>query len=163
MFLLKWLVHFFWLERTMQGIILRSLKTSLQESLAHQVLVGINLTSSTNPLRGWKTYLPLGGCLTFQLQKMRESTSRPWAYLPFPYKAFLQTLLNKSACFFKFSFKLLQPTVTMSESCVGGHGNHLCASWHGVFSWLFWVHEAAEDRLEPYVWRSAEVSEWGPP
>ena len=76
-------------------------------SLALQVLVNINLTFSINSLRGWKTHISLGGCLTCQLQGKRESTSLLSALMPFLYKAILQTLLQQSCLFFKLSFNCL--------------------------------------------------------
>lgn len=146
----------------MHGIIFASSKTAPQESLAHQVLV--ILTSSTNPLRGWKTYLPLGSYLTSQLQKMRERKHiPPMGTSAISLQGFPTNTAKQICLFFQILLQLLKPIAKLLDSCVGGHGNHLCASWHRVLSLLFWAHEAVEDRLEPYIWRSTEVSEWGPP
>lgn len=70
-----------------------------KRSLAQQVFANIQLTFPTTSLRGWKTYISLGGCLTSQLPNVRETMSLPWALTAFLYKAILQTLLNKSAYF----------------------------------------------------------------
>lgn len=147
----------------MHDIIFGSSKTAPQESLAHQVLV--ILTSSTNPLRGWKTYLPLGGYLTSQLQKMRERKHiPPMGTSAISLQGFPTNTAKQICLFFQILLQLLKPIAKMLDStCVGGHGNHLCASRHGVLSLLFWAHEAVEGRLEPYIWRSTEVSGWGPP
>lgn len=70
-----------------------------KRSLAQQVFANIQLTFPTTSLRGWKTYISLGGCLTSQLPNVRETMSLPWALTAFLYKAILQTLLNNSAYF----------------------------------------------------------------